>query len=352
MASSIVVLVGGPASGSTTLTGPLHTTGNQILDASNQPVRLRGLTRVVTRTKTATEDEIDHIRQWGANAVRLTMDEDEWNQLCVTTSYDPNYKSDIDNVVNWVTSRGMVAVLELASNPRFTCDPQAASNKKMADYPGSILFWQSVARHYEANPLVAFELYNEPHDITEPVWRNGGTMRDGLVTWAAAGMQQMYNAVRAAGADNLVFVGGLNWSNEPPTDLVNGYNIVYGAHMYTCPHNPPPKCTYPEKVGPMGLVTVNLPVPNPYDPTPYFDKWTPLSKTNPVAVTEFGWPSASDGTYNAAVIAAAESRGWSWMGYAWFGSPNGTFNLLLDTGPNFAPNASGVPVKNGLALNP
>jgi hypothetical protein len=348
------ILTTGSASGSALVAAPLHTSGNQILDSSNNPVMLRGLTRVAVGTKPITDDEIGHVRQWGANVVRVTLDEDAWNQLCLTSSYDPDYRSEIDDIVSSITSRGMVALLELSVNPRFICDPRSHNRQKLADYPGGIIFWQNVAKRYMSNPLVAFELYNEPNNISTDVWRNGGIVSDGAIRWQAAGMQQMYNAIRGVSAQNLVFIDGLNWGATPPTSLLNGYNIVYAAHMYTCPQAPPPNCTYPQKIGPMGLITIKVPVPNPDDPTPIFTRWAPLAATQPVAITEFGWPDQNDGTYMANVVAAAEQHGWSWMAYAWLGSPSGTFNLLLNcgSGANYDPTPSGVPIKQGLSVNP
>src|SRR5207237_9335359 len=117
-------------------------------------------------------------------------------QLCHTTIYDRTYIARIDTVVQEVTSRGMLAVLELTFNPRFACVPQSAKVQKMASFPGSALFWQSVASRYKDNPLVAFELYNEPHDISDDVWLRGGMMNDLGFIWRAAGMQQLYDAVR------------------------------------------------------------------------------------------------------------------------------------------------------------
>jgi hypothetical protein len=55
-------------------------------------------------------------------------------------------------------------------------------------------------------------------------------------------MQQLYDAVRATGARNLVLVSGNNWTNTPPTTLVRGSNIAYEVHGYTCPHSPSPNC--------------------------------------------------------------------------------------------------------------
>jgi hypothetical protein len=347
----MVVTTSGSASGSALVAAPLHTSGNQILDANNQPVRLRGVTRVAWGTKPATEDEITHLRGWGANVVRITVAEDAWNQQCLTTAYDPNYRSYIDSIVSWVTSQGMIALIELAVNPRFICDPQATSKQKMADFPGSVTFWESVARSYKNNPLVAFEPYNEPHDISDSIWRNGGTVMDGAVVWQAAGMQQLYNAVRGEGANNLVFVDGTHWAATPPALQLNGNNIVYAAHMYTCPDSPPPNCTVVKKIGPLWLRTQ---VSNPFDPTPLFDRWTPFAAKNPLVIDEFGWPNPNDGRYNTNLIAGAEARGLGWMAYAWTGSTTGKFTLLDNAGPgtNYDPTPSGLPVKNGLSLNP
>src|SRR6202007_1436295 len=116
--------------------------------------------------------------------------------------------------------------------------------------------------------------------------------------WQAAGMQQMYNAVRSTGAQNLVFVSGNSWADLPPSSayLLTGYNIVYATHLYTCPKDPPPtgKCAT-----------------DPYNPAPpgqRLDLWTPLSLTVPVVITEFGWPDENSGTFNQNVIAWAESH--------------------------------------------
>jgi hypothetical protein len=211
----------------------------------------------------------------------------------------------------------------------------------MADSPGSISFWKSIANRYKGNPLVGFDLYNEPHDISWAQWLNGGQLTDpDGVTWQAAGMQQLYNAVRKTGARNLVFVSGGTWGNFPPPSdsLVSGYNVVYAAHYYTCPGQPPPNCGNP----------------NPYDPTYDLNQWTSLAQSYPVAVTEFGWPDPANGTYNQNVINWAESKGIGWTPYAWYkGGPEGTsgsFGFLADQNM-FEPAASGMPILSSLAAN-
>lgn len=347
------------AQAATAQSGPLHTSGNKVYDAAGTEVRLRGITREglemsPTGGSNLNDYEFQMAREWGANIIRVPLNEDYWTGLCATTSYDKTYYKTVDSVVQWITSRGMVALLELDFNPRFTCDPQSNGPKKMADYPGSLIFWQGVATRYKDNPLVAFDLYNEPHDVNDSIWLNGGIVSDGLVTWQVAGMQQMYNTVRKTGAQNLVFVSGRGWASVPPQSVVSGYNIVYGAHVYTCPHNPPPNCTTNQKIGPMGLVSISGPVANPYDPTPIIDRWTTFATKHPVSITEFGWPSEDSGTYNANVIAAAEQQGMGWIAFAWNGSTVGNFTLVENAGPGapYDPSPAGVPVKNALTNLP
>ncbi len=101
----------------------------------------------------------------------------------------------------------------------------------MAD-TNSITFWSQVASIYKNDGRVLFELYNEPHDIPWTVWKSGGMTSGG---WIAAGMQQLYDAVRAAGADNLAVIGGLNFAYDlsgVPANRISGYNILYVTNPY------------------------------------------------------------------------------------------------------------------------
>jgi endoglucanase len=358
------------ASTSTTpapIVGPLHTAGAGIYDANNNKVTLRGLAREYlniypTLSDKAMLSEADIAAMhdvWHVNVVRVFLGEQFWNRD--ECSYNAQYASSVDQVVQSITSRGMVALLDLHWNTRVPCF--AAHQQKMADYPGSVAFWSSVAARYKSNPLVAFQLYNEPHDISWSIWRNGGLVIDPDLVWQAAGMQQMYNAVRTAGATNLVFVTGANWGNTPPptTSLLDGFNVVYAIQQYTCVSAPPPWCS----------------VPDPYEAAPgpglRLDQWNSLVSKVPVLVTEFGWPDSNDGRYNASVIAWAEAHGVGWIAYEWGTNeppqwdlvqsawqavfsvfrppPPPEYGLLKDAGPAFQPTPSGVPVQLGLSRN-
>jgi hypothetical protein len=321
--------------------GPLHTSGNQIIQANGQPVTLRGvvmpgLEQSGTLAGTGVSKQaVVEAKAWGANFVRVPLGEQFW--LSSNCNYVPSYISTVDQVVKWITSLGMVALLDLHTNTVDGCEAGGPHN--MADEAQAPTFWSEVAARYgdptspEYNPLVAFDLYNEPHNISDAVWLNGGETTDsyGRQTYEAAGMQQLYNAVRAAGSKNLVFLSGTNWANTPPSSLVKGDNIVYAVHYYTCESDLPPACTSPD----------------PYDPAQDLSKWVSLSATQPIVVTEFGWPSQGSGTYDLNVIEYAASHGWGWSAFAWEDRQYPTqWDLTLSwLGDGTAePSASGTPV--------
>jgi hypothetical protein len=205
----------------------------------------------------------------------------------------------------------------------------------MANSPGATDFWSSVASRYANNPLVAFDLYNEPHDISDQVWLNGGLAFYGLLPYTVAGMQQLYSTVRATGSKNLVIATGNNWGNSLPSTLVSGTNIVYGIHVYTCPGDAPPNCS----------------TSNPYDPSPMLQPWVARSANVPVLVSEFGWPANSNGIYNAAVIAFAKAHDWGWNVFAWTTiEPWGLIATDPAGGP-YEPTVSGMPVLSALATS-
>jgi hypothetical protein len=325
--------------GSPVVVGPLHTSGNRILEATDAPVTLQGVVlnglEDDPSAAQVSEQAVIEARAWGANFVRVPVGEQFW--MPENCDYSSSYRSTVNQVVNWITSLGMVALLDLDYTTVGGCLPGAAHN--MADAAQSLPFWSSVASQFASNPLVAFDLFNEPHNISDQVWLDGGPTTDYFFPWQtyqAAGMQQLYDAVRSTGAQNLVFISGNTWASTVPSTLVTGTNIVYAAHAYTCPNNAPPSCTNAA----------------PYDPSQLLDSWIGVSGSVPVVVTEFGWPSQYDGTYNSNVISFAQSRGWGWAAFAFEDAQNSTVWDLTShwyDNQTAEPAASGMPVLAALA---
>lgn len=298
--------------GSAPIEGPLRVVGNQILDRNGSRVILDGFDLYGLQSSAHPPGslfrQIEEAKAWGANVIRVSLGEQLW--LKTSCYYEPDYALVVSQVVKWVTELGMVALLDLHFNSVTPCTPPG--QQMMADYPGSVNFWSQVASKFKGNPLVAFGLYNEPHGISNKVWLDGGILLHAPIPYRAAGMQQLYDAVRATGAQNLVMASGLGWARSFPNPKLSGYNIVYSVHAYTCPQVPPPECD----------------TPNPYQAPPILNQWVGPAQSVPVMVTEFGFPDPNSGTYNASVAQFAAAHGWGWIAFALDGTTLGPFDLV------------------------
>ena len=320
----------------TPIQAPFHVSGNGIYGADGKRVVFRGIHRDGSQKPYPvfpTDAEIGQARAWGANFIRVPLNESLWVNTCDRRATNQWwYPGAIDQEVKQITSRGMVALLDLHESVARPCG--SAAMQPMADAQYAPTFWAQVAARYKSNPYVAFDLYNEPHDITDAVWLNGGTVTNNTM-FKTVGMQQLYNIVRQQGAQNLIFISGNKYAVQPTAKLVSGTNIVNAVHAYTCGDGPPPGCQTPDY----------------YNPTYILNKWATLGQTQPVMVTEFGWPTADDPTFDRNVIAVAEYRGWGWDAFVWDGGTNGMYGLVASMGSTYEPTPAGMPVLAGLAKN-
>ncbi|MBV9413161.1 MAG: cellulase family glycosylhydrolase [Acidimicrobiia bacterium] len=298
------------------------TAGNKIIAPDGSQFVPRGVVRdgfqyQPTGPYYMSDNDFQAMYLWGSTVVRLPLDQMQW--LSTSCNYDSTYASRLDAAVQSITSRGMVALLTLSR----AAAGQACGTGQLVpmadDY--SIPFWTQVANRYKNNPLVAFDLFNEPHDISEAVWHDGGMV--GSPAWHAVGMQQLYNTVRGTGATNVLFISGTNWAFNIDVSLrrpIDGYGIVYGTHLYNPPESGPVRSDAD------GVVT-------------------PVAGRYPVAVTEFG-TSSGTALYNQNVIAFAEQRGIGWMAFKWYSLPS-TYALLNDF-TTYTPSPAGAPVEAAL----
>jgi endoglucanase len=276
---------------------------------------------------------------WGANVVRIALNQDFW--LSGAALYNSGYAAIVDQAVTWAEAAGLDVILDLhwsdAGDLSVTAtDHQAPGNSNqqtMAD-ANSIEFWKQVADTYKGDGHLLFELYNEPHGISWDVWLNGG--RAG--TFVAAGMQQLYDAVRGAGANNVVIVGGLGYAYDLSAvgaggSFVNGYNIMYATHPYSTSGS-----------GPSGWEGV----------------FGHLETTDfaPVIATEFGDGRAQcTGDWDQQLITFIDHHRGSWTAWAWYPGvtamdPQGCRfpALIVDWAGN--PTVQGVVVKAALGVYP
>lgn len=221
----------------------LKVAGNRLVDPQGQEVWLQGASVDSLQWSNTGEDILASvaaaIEQWHANVVRLPMMANRW------FGKDPGqndggkaYRELIAQAVQVANSRGAWLILDLH---RF----RAPDEQDLA-------FWKEAAAAYKDHPGVIFELFNEPHDISWEVWRNGGEVadkvkdpavlaenKDAMVRFRTTGIQALVDAVRAAGARNLILAGALDWSYDLSGILTGfalddrgGNGIAYVTHVY------------------------------------------------------------------------------------------------------------------------
>lgn len=332
--------------------------GNDVLDRTGAPTVSRGVTmpgyqapRVVGGVLELPPSMAAEQHAWGVTLVRLPLNQEHWLANCpsVKGGVGMGYRAAVDDEVQRLTSRGIMTLLTLTRTERGRstgCAPASQPEfKEMAD-TRSVPFWRSVATRFAPNSLVAFDLFNEPHHISDDVWRRGGSVtyedRSGVLprkaSFQAVGMQTLIDAVRSAGADNLVFVSGTRWAADPRAVLrapLDGYGIVVAVHTYC--HGCPP-----------GTLNDDLDVVVSED----------VMARHAVMISETGWIDPRSSSYNRRIIDWAAARGLGWSIYAW-GHPDADYSLLASWAPasfsvgggatTFEPSRAGAPVWNALA---
>ena len=241
----------------------LHVSGNKLVNASGTQVVLHGVNRSGTEYACVQgngifdgpndQASITAIKSWGpVNAVRVPLNEACWNaESYVNSAYaGTTYINAIKSYVSLLNTNGIVAILDLHwtdgtyTGPSAGCSSaQATCQKPMPDAAQAIPFWTSVANTFKGNDAVIFDLFNEPYASRATgntttgwqCWENGGTCSG--ISYQVAGMQQMVNAVRGTGANNVLMLGGeeysndlTNWLQYEPTDP--DHNLVASWHSY------------------------------------------------------------------------------------------------------------------------
>ena len=217
---------------------------SRLVDAQSQPVRLLGVDRSGAEyacieglgifAGPTDKRAIATMASWDITTVRLPLNEDCWLGIngAPQRFSGARYQAAIRAFVARLNKAGLYVVLDLHWNAPGLA--QATGQQPMADADHSLAFWSSVARTFAADPAVVFDLYNEPYGISWRCWRDGCVLPQG---WRTAGMQQLINAVRSAGAEQPVIATGLDWGNDLSSWLRfrphdPAHQLVAGLHVY------------------------------------------------------------------------------------------------------------------------
>jgi hypothetical protein len=287
---------------------PLKVVGTQVVDDKNRRVHLRGVNAASMEWSSDGEGHIldtvrTAIQDWHANVIRLPLAQDRWfGKAPEQTDGGKTYRALVKQVVDACAGLGAYVILDLHWSDAGEWGKQIGQHV-MPD-KNSVAFWKDIAPIYKNHPAVLFDLYNEPHDVSWDVWLKGGTVTEKTrargssavteTTFEAVGMQELLDAVRGAGAKNVVVAGGLDWAYDLSGILdgrqlsdPKGNGVIYANHAY------PFKGDTVEK---------------------WVAKMETATKKLPVIVSEFGAePRRRPEAGAAADMAAATARSEDWV---------------------------------------
>ena len=239
----------------------LRVRDNHIVNSRGQVVRLIGFNNsgaeyacvagwgiFDTPTTTVSMAMVKAMRTWtGANAVRLPVDEQCWLGLPgIPAAYSgARYRRAIKQYVSMLNSQGFAVILDLAGTAP---GKELSNNQEMMPDAHSVAFWRSAATMFRGNPLVLFDLFNEPWPYNDAnttaawkCWRNGGCVQpsqNGRDSYTAVGLQQLVNTVRGTGARNILIAEGIQyaatvnqWLTYRPHDPSG--NLIASVHVYS-----------------------------------------------------------------------------------------------------------------------
>ncbi len=207
--------------------GYWHTSGAQILDANNQPVRIAGINWFGFETPEyvvhglqvrSYKSILDQVKTLGYNTLRLPYS----NQLFdagsmpqgINYALNPDLRGLhglqlLDKIVNYASQIGLHIILD-----QHRPDAEAQSTLwYTAAYPEArwIADWQMLATHYKNNSMViGADLHNEPH--APACWGCG----DIAIDWQQAA-QRAGDAILSVNPHWLIFVEGVSCYNANGT---------------------------------------------------------------------------------------------------------------------------------------
>jgi hypothetical protein len=343
---------------------------------------------------------LDTLASWHVNAVRMMLNEMCWlgrgrpganpaTAPIPDAHYDAAaYREAIVGLVNALHARGIVVQLTLGDNPcpyRWpdqdgapTFNPPGSEyspcddhDQVMPDADNSVDFWASVAKAFAADPAVVFDLFNEPHinrldnppEDSWACWLSGCSVPG--EGWQAAGMQQLIDAIRGAGAKNVIAVEGLSYASDvgevasqyfPPTgwldpatrpvDRIDPPQLAASNHVYNdtfdstdagCPTGNDATC-WTARLGPVAAVVPLI--------TGEFGEWDCDTSSSFMDSYE-NWADQPHALPDGSSTAPASYLGWTFNPD--YGCWDGSSSLLQSWDWSATPNAAGAAYRDHLA---
>ena len=182
-------------------------------------------------TNHVTQDDINQIKAWGFNAVRLPLHYEYFVNLETPDVWNNQGFTLLDNIISWCTAAGVYVILDLHAAPG-----GQSSNSGISDYDPTqpslwesaanrsktVRLWDRISERYKHEAWIAgYDLINEPN------WNlPGGTLLRELYV-------NLTQTIRENGDNHILFIEGNVYSNDY-TGLTPAWDpqMVYVFHKY------------------------------------------------------------------------------------------------------------------------
>jgi hypothetical protein len=326
----------------------IRVVGNHLVDGAGQTVRLIGSTRpgsVYTCKSNGYFTEgpwdqaaVDAMASWHFNAVRIPLNEDCWlgiNGLPIAGGdlhgSAALYRADVHEFVAEIERDGMYPILDNRDAAPGTQQPILTAEMPDADHAPT--FMASLAASFSGDPAVIFDLYNEPNHIPGTSQQQMACVRDGCAitdpqmgTYQSAGEQSLLDAVRGAGATQVVLESAPTYASD------FRYWLQYTLN------------------DPLGQVAASA---HPYQAQYWLNtpaEWDaylgPVLQRHPVVATELGERGCGY-TYTDSFMSWADLHGVSYMPFGWIVWGGCDVSLISDY--SGTPTSYGIGVRDHIA---
>lgn len=253
------------------ITGGLHVEGNKIMTENDTVVVFRGVDysyfcdgpygswmlsngQIAWNTwdTNAISDNLDALRAWGANIIRVTASTEWW------VENTNNFRSNIQYFIQQAELRGIyIDLVFWRNNGTGTAPwnpnglpfpPYDVGNNVINSTTDFVNMWADVANTLKVYPNVVFELWNEPNGFGTWTTQNDDFDPVAEALWFNV-TQRCINAIRLTGSLNLIVVqweaavyvdfrqypaaqpSSMRWVNDyPVSDSAN--RLIYSTHIY------------------------------------------------------------------------------------------------------------------------
>jgi uncharacterized protein (TIGR03437 family) len=226
---------------------PLSVSNNLILDATGQPILLRGVG--MPGLNLANPDDVARQTVAAMNAHTFTVLRERWNSNCIRLPVASRiwqrdgqaYLDQVAAIVKQANDAGLLVVLA-----EYEDAASGAADATGLPSLDVMAFWQAWAAFFKDTPMLIFDVFNEPLAANIPghvdskrqtsdwqFWLHGGTTSGGA---RVASMQDLVDAIRSTGAQQLIAVPALHdtldFQGITPDLLIQDNGIIYEVHPF------------------------------------------------------------------------------------------------------------------------